>query len=147
MKAALSLKPFVLMVIHLLEPLALIAITGKVKSAPTLLVPYKKKALFALDYFEKNINGDIFYNWCKDTLIPSLKTKCVIVMDNASFHKRVQRLLNRHGHRLLFLPPYSPDLNPIEKKWAQAKFLRQGWMENNLPKLFHDMGCTNFILD
>nr|WP_227687671.1 transposase [Psychrobacter immobilis] len=48
---------------------------------------------------------------------------------------------------MLFLPPYSPDLNPIEKKWAQAKFLRQGWMENNLPKLFHDMGCTNFILD
>ena len=64
-----------------------------------------------------------------------------------SFHKRVQRLLNRHGHRLLFLPPYSPDLNPIEKKWAQAKFLRQGWMENNLPKLFHNMGCTNFIVD
>ena len=38
-------------------------------------------------------------------------------------------------------------LNPIEKKWAQAKFLRQGWMENNLPKLFHNMGCTNFIVD
>ena len=126
-----------------------------------------KKALFALDYFEKNINGDIFYNWCKNTLIPSLKIKCVIVMDMSedkakhcfaraqgescarvtSFHKRVQRLLNRHGHRLLFLPPYSPDLNPIEKKWAQAKFLRQGWMENNLPKLFYDMGCTNFIVD
>ena len=106
-----------------------------------------KKALFALDYFEQNINSSIFYDWCKYTLIPSLKTKCVIVMDNASFHKRVQRLLNRHGHRLLFLPPYSPDLNPIEKKWAQAKFLRQGWMENNLPKLFHNMGCTNFIVD
>ena len=40
-----------------------------------------KKMLFALDYFEKNINGDIFYDWCKHTLIPSLKTKCVIVMD------------------------------------------------------------------
>ena len=106
-----------------------------------------KKALFALDYFEQNINSNIFYDWCKNILIPCLKTKCVIVMDNASFHKRVQRLLNRHGHRLLFLPPYSPDLNPIEKKWAQAKFLRQGWMENNLPKLFHDMGCTDFILD
>ena len=106
-----------------------------------------EKMLFALDYFEKNINGDIFYSWCKYTLIPNLKTKSVIVMDNASFHKRVQRLLNRHGHRLLFLPPYSPDLNPIEKKWAQAKFLRQGWMENNLKKLFHDIGCTNFIMD
>ena len=108
-----------------------------------------------------------FYDWCKYTLIPSLKTKCVIVMDMSedkakhcfarvqgescarvtSFHKRVQKLLNRHGHRLLFLPPYSPDLNPIEKKWAQAKFLRQGWMENNLPKLFHDMERTNFIVD
>lgn len=50
-------------------------------------------------------------------------------------------------HRLLFLPPYSPDLNPIEKKWAQAKFLRQGWMENDLNKLFHDMSCIDFILN
>ena len=106
-----------------------------------------ERVLFALDYFEKNINRDLFYNWCKYTLIPSLKTKCVIVIDNASFHKRVQKLLNRHGHRLLFLPPYSPDLNSIEKKWAQAKFLRQGWMENNLSKLFHDMGCIDFIVN
>ncbi|WP_201599043.1 transposase [Psychrobacter piscatorii] len=68
--------------------------------------------LFALDYFEKNINGDVFYDWCKYTLIPNLRTKCVIVMDNASFHKRVRRLLNRHGHRLLFLSPSSTDLNP-----------------------------------
>ena len=42
--------------------------------------------LFALDYFEKNINSDLFYNGCKFTLIPKLKAKCVIVMDNASFH-------------------------------------------------------------
>ena len=104
-----------------------------------------EKILFALDHFEKNINGDIFYDWCKYTLIPTLTAKCVIVMDNASFHKRVQRLLN--SHRLLFLPPYSPDLNPIEKKWAQAKFLRQGWMENNLNKLFRDIGCANFIMN
>jgi len=108
-----------------------------------------EKMLFALDYFEHNINSSIFYHWCKYTLIPSLKTKCVIVLDNARFHKskRIQKLLNRHGHRILWLPPYSPDLNPIEKKWAQAKFLRQGWMENNLPKLFHDMGCIDFILN
>ena len=37
--------------------------------------------LFALDYFEQNINSHIFYDWCKFTLISSLKTKCVIVMD------------------------------------------------------------------
>ena len=107
--------------------------------------------LFALDYFETNMNSCIFYDWCKQTLVPSLKTKCVIVMDNARFHKnkRIQKLLNRHGHRILWLPPYSPDLNPIEKKWAQVKFLRQGWMENDLSKLFYDI-CpkhNSFILN
>ena len=83
-----------------------------------------------------------------NTRFPSLKIKCIIVIDNAQFHKskRIQKLLNRHGHHILCLPPCSNDLNPIEKKWAQAKFLRQGWMENNLPKLFHGMGCIDFIL-
>jgi len=137
------------------------------KERTNLIGALYKKMLFALDYFEHNINSSIFYHWCKHTLIPSLKTKCVIVMDMREdkakhcfaraqdescarvtrFHKsrRIQKLLNRHGHRILWLPPYSPDLNPIEKKWAQAKFLRQGWLENNPPKLFHDMGCIDFI--
>ena len=45
----------------------------------------------------------------------------------ASFHKRAdfQPLIEQHGHLLEFLPPYSPDLNPIEHKWAQAKALRR----------------------
>jgi len=80
----------------------------------------------------------LFYDWCKFTLIPSLKTKCVIVMHNTRFHKskRIQKLLNRHGYRILWLPPYSPYLNPIEKKWAQAKFLPQGWMQMTYPNYF-----------
>tara|TARA_R110002051_G_scaffold325171_1_gene426132 strand:+ start:1755 stop:2213 length:459 start_codon:yes stop_codon:yes gene_type:complete len=109
------------------------------------------KILFALDCLKTTINSDVFYNWSKFTLIPKLKRKCVIVMDNARFHKskRIQKLLNRHGHRILWLPPYSPDLNPIEKKWAQAKFLRQGWMENDLSKLFYDIcpSYNNFVLN
>ena len=62
-------------------------------------------------------------------------------MDNAAFHKNkcIQKLLNRYGHRILWLPPYSSDLNPIEKNWAQVKCLRQGWMENDLSKLFYDV--------
>ncbi|MGE6326283.1 transposase [Psychrobacter sp. NPDC078511] len=53
------------------------------------------------------MNSSIFYQWCKYTLIPSLKTKCVIVIDNAKFHKNkcIQKLLNRHGYRILWLPP------------------------------------------
>ena len=48
-------------------------------------------------------------------------------MDNTSSHKRADmiRAIKRAGQRLLFLPPYSPDLNPIEKKWAQAKAFRK----------------------
>lgn len=82
--------------------------------------------LFALSYHKHHTNTQTVYDWLKHTLIPKLKRKCVIVMDNAPFHKnkRIQKLLNRHGHRLLFLPPYSPDLNPIEYKWSQAKSLR-----------------------
>ncbi|WP_341352797.1 transposase [Psychrobacter pygoscelis] len=48
-----------------------------------------------------------------DEYIPSVPSLSVL-----SFHKQVQPLLNRHGHRLLFLPPYSSDLSPIEKTWA-----------------------------
>ena len=59
------------------------------------------------------------------------------------------RLFNRHGHRVLFLPPYSPDLNPIEKKWGNVKSLRKGWLENDLSKLFYNIcPCYNtFVLN
>jgi len=50
----------------------------------------------------------------------------VIVLDNASFHKGqdTQLLFSQQGHTLLFLPPYSPALNPIEHTWAQLKAIR-----------------------
>lgn len=131
---------------HQLGHLVLIATIGKLKKRTNVIGALYKKVLFVLDMFKENINGNIFYDWFKVTLIPNLKIKCVIVMDNASFHKRVQRLLNRHGHFLLFLPAYSSDLNPIENKWVQAKFPRQEYMENDLNKLFHDMGCIDSIV-
>ena len=48
-------------------------------------------------------------------------------MDNATFHKRADIItaVNQAGHQVEFLPPYSPELNPIEHKWAQAKALRR----------------------
>ena len=73
------------------------------------------------------VNSDIFYAWIVADLLPCLPSSCVIVMDNASFHKRldIQEAIRDAGHTLLFLPPYSPQLNPIEHKWAQAKAIRK----------------------
>jgi transposase len=72
-----------------------------------------------------NVNSDVFYSWLTQDLLPKLPSECV--MDNASFHKRldIQYSIRDAGHTLLFLPPYSPQLNPIEHKWAQAKAIRK----------------------
>lgn len=85
------------------------------------------KTLLTIGLFKTNINADIFTAWVEQDLLPKLLEKVVIVMDNATFHKRqdTQNLIRKAGHTLLYLPPYSPDLNPIEQKWAQAKALRK----------------------
>lgn len=56
-------------------------------------------------------------------VLPKLKAGSVIVMDNASYHKskELKELFNSYKIRLLYLPPYSPDLNPIEKIWGNIK--------------------------
>lgn len=56
----------------------------------------------------------------------------VIILDNASFHKRsdARDVIEKARHTLEFLPPHSPDLNPIERKWAQAKSIRQKFDHN-----------------
>ena len=80
-----------------------------------------------LGVFSSSINADVFYVWLKQDLPPKLTTDAVIVMDTATFHKRSDRLkaITEHGCIAEHLPPYSPDLNPIEKNWAQAKFIRR----------------------
>jgi len=77
--------------------------------------------------FEGSINSDVFYAWLIQVLIPLLPSNAVVVMDNASFHKRADLIeaIEQSGTQLEWLPPYSPDLNPIEKKWAQAKAIRK----------------------
>jgi transposase len=83
--------------------------------------------LLTVSLFQTTINTGIFNAWVFQALIPKLPPKSVVVMDNAAFHKGVDmvKALESAGHTLLYLPPYSPDLNPIEKKWAEMKAKRR----------------------
>jgi len=77
--------------------------------------------------FSCNIDSDVFHGWLTGDLIPKLPYGCVLVMDNAPFHKRqdMKAAIKTAGHILQYMPSYSPDLNPIEQKWAQAKAIRR----------------------
>lgn len=69
------------------------------------------------------INSDWFEAYVRHVLAPTLRPGDVVIMDNLSSHKRasVQAIIEAHGAELRFLPPYSPDFNPIEQAFAQIK--------------------------
>jgi transposase len=71
------------------------------------------------------INGQVFLAWVRTFLVPTLQAGDVVVMDNLGSHKgkAVRRAIRRAGAHLIFLPPYSPDLNPIEQVFAKLKHL------------------------
>lgn len=73
--------------------------------------------------FEGHCNGDVIERYFKEVLLPRLAPESVIILDNASFHKspKLEIMAKENGHRLLYLPAYSPDFNPIEHWWAKIK--------------------------
>jgi len=83
--------------------------------------------LLTASLFHTTVNTDVFNAWVTQDLLPQLPSNSVVVMDNATFHKGKEMItaLDKAGHTLLYLPPYSPDLNPIEHKWAQAKAIKR----------------------
>lgn len=88
--------------------------------------------------YECSINSQVFYSYAEHVLLPELPSNSVLVMDNATFHKRqdIQDLITEQGHDILWLPPYPPDLNPIEQVWSQIKGLRQDWRLDCIDALF-----------
>lgn len=69
------------------------------------------------------VDGLVFEAYLKDVLCPTLQAGDVVMMDNLPAHKikAVRELIESKGARLIYLPPYSPDLNPIEKCWSKIK--------------------------
>ena len=80
-------------------------------------------------------------------MIPDLPDKSVVVMDNAAFHKskKTKSLLESKGHIIEFLPPYSPNFNPIDNKWAQDKSIRRK-VSCNVEEAFNLICRNSFLL-
>ena len=69
------------------------------------------------------MNGDFFETWFEEQLLPSSPKDAVIILDNASFHRknRLFDIATKYNRTVIFLPPYSPELNPIEHFWHWLK--------------------------
>jgi transposase len=74
---------------------------------------------------DRAINAQSFLAYVEQCLVPTLTAGDIVIMDNLSSHKRpaIRAAIRSVGARLLFLPPYSPDLNPIEQMFAKLKHL------------------------
>ncbi len=103
------------------------------------------------------INGVLFAAWVQQFLLPTLKPGDVVVLDNLGSHKgqAVRRAIRAAGAHLLFLPPYSPDLNPIEMVFSKLKTLLRRADERSVAAVWHRIGtlldafspteCANYL--
>ncbi|CTH82174.1 DDE_3 domain protein [Streptococcus pneumoniae] len=73
--------------------------------------------------YEEMVTSDFFEVWFQKFFLPTLTTPSVIIMDNVRFHRmgKLELLCEEFGNKLLPLPPYSPEYNPIEKTWTHIK--------------------------
>jgi transposase len=89
----------------------------------TMLAALSTRGLEAPMTIAEPTDGDIFLAYLEQVLCPRLRPGQVVIMDNLAAHKvvGVRELIEAAGARLVYLPPYSPDLNPIEQAWSKVK--------------------------
>ena len=89
------------------------------------------------------INSESFRIYIEKVLVPTLKPGDIVILDNLGSHKgqTVRRAIRAAGARLLFLPPYSPDLNPIEQVFAKLKHLLRKAAERTLEATWKRIGA------
>ena len=92
--------------------------------------------------FDGPINGESFLAYVEQVLVPTLAPGDIVVLDNLGSHKgkRVRDAIRSAGARLFFLPPYSPDLNPIEQVFAKLKHLLRKAQERTVDGLCRQVG-------
>ena len=107
------------------------------KKRLSMIAALNQGKILAPFVFEGHTDRVLFEAWVKQFLVPALKPGQTVIMDNASFHKgeQVRTLIENAGCHLLYLPPYSPDFNPIEHWWFSIKHQMKfylTWGEINL---------------
>ena len=97
--------------------------SGKRQGRVNMIAAYCQKQLMAPFTIEGACNRTVFEIWIETCLIPCLKVGQWLVIDNATFHKggRIEELIEQAGCKVLYLPPYSPDFNKIERCWSWLK--------------------------
>lgn len=125
----------------------------------TFLAALRSGAITAPCVFDGPINGESFLLYVQQILVPTLKPGDIVIMDNLGSHKAdaIRKNIAAAGARLLFLPPYSPDLNPIEQAFSKLKHHLRKAKERTVEATWQRIGailqtfspaeCRNFFLN
>jgi transposase len=123
----------------------------------TFVAALRHDAITAPFVIDEPMTGEIFRVYLERCLVPTLKPGDIVVMDNLPAHKNdeVRRIIEAAGAQLRYLPPYSPDLNPIEMAFAKLKAHLRKAAERSIPALWDRIGsildlfspheCLNFF--
>lgn len=123
----------------------------------TFIAALRHDEITAPYVFDGPINGASFLAWVEQSLVKTLKTGDIVVMDNLGSHKvtGVREAIEAAGASVLYLPPYSPDLNPIEQVFSKLKTLLRKTAARTVEALWSALGslldnfssgeCSNYL--
>ena len=110
----------------------------------TLVAGLRSSGITAPCVFDGAINGERFRAYVQQMLAPTLRPDDIVLLDNLSSHKvaGIAEAITAHGAQLVYLPPYSPDLNPIEQAFAKFKAALRQAAERTRDGLWRVIGRT-----
>jgi transposase len=123
----------------------------------TLVAGLCLRGLVASKVYDRPINAVLFEEWVENCLVPTLSKGDIVIMDNLPAHKgpRVEELIRGAGAELRYLPPYSPDMNPIEKAFSKLKAYLRKIAERTVAglmraleigaEIFKPLECANYF--
>lgn len=125
----------------------------------TFVAGLRHDGLIAPFVIDQPMNGVIFRAYVEQGLAPTLAPGDIVIMDNLSSHKvaGIREAIEKTGAKLLYLPPYSPDLNPIEQVFAKLKTALRRLRARSIPALWDAIGdligdfppqeCLNYFIN